>query len=63
MKIHLLPIVSQLHKNDVVNDETKLLLKGVSSFGTIQFTMSDLPHFYDADLSLILIQSGRNNFV
>ncbi len=58
MKIALLPIVSGLHNETNVNDETTKLLNEIKKLGNYEFIVSNPSNFYDADLSLILVQSG-----
>jgi len=58
MKIALLPIVSGLHNETNINDETTKLLNEIDKLGNYEFIVSNPSNFYDADLSLILVQSG-----
>lgn len=58
MNINVLPIVSKLHNGDIVNEETKQLLKEIERISDIRFHMTDKSHLYEADLALILVQSG-----
>lgn len=58
MKINILPIKSYLHNGDVISSETKKLLEEIESKSAISFAVTDTKEFYDADLSLILVQSG-----
>ncbi len=58
MKIHVLPIVSGLHQEDKINDETTRLLNEIESISDFTFSLSEIETFYNAELSLILVQSG-----
>ena len=58
MKINIFPIVSSLHEANRINKETKSLLDELSQNKDFELNISDVEHLYDADLSLILIQSG-----
>lgn len=58
MKIKILPIVSKLHNDVKINEETKKLLKTIEIIGNHSFEICDKEDFYDAELSLILVQSG-----
>lgn len=58
MKINIYPIVSSLHEKDRINKETLKLLKELEHLSNHTFEITDIDHFYNADLSLILIQSG-----
>lgn len=58
MLINILPIVSVLHKEGQIHKETNELLAEIIKHGSYEFRVSDINHFYDADLSLILVQSG-----
>ena len=58
MKINIFPIVSSLHKQDKINEQTKLLLEELFDLGNHEFNIVELDELYNADLSLILIQSG-----
>lgn len=58
MKINIYPIVSSLHQKDRINKETLKLLKELEKISNHIFEITDLDNFYNADLSLILVQSG-----
>ena len=58
MKVNIYPIVSSLHEQDRINSETKQLLKELENQSSHEFNVVSIEELYDADLSLILIQSG-----
>lgn len=58
MKINILPIKSPLHQLNEINKETEELLGEIKSYGEFTFQLTNIEDFYNADLSLILIQSG-----
>ena len=58
MKINIYPIVSSLHEHDRINNETQKLLNELESISSHTFNICNIDDFYNADLSLILIQSG-----
>lgn len=58
MKIAILPIVSSLHNDIVINEETSVLLKEIEKTGNLEFVISNKSNFYDENISLILVQSG-----
>ena len=58
MKINIYPIVSSLHEETRINDETQKLINELLEDSTYQFNIVDIDELYNADLSLILIQSG-----
>ena len=58
MKINIYPIVSSLHEQDRINSETKALLKEFEKQSLHEFKIVSIDELYNADLSLILIQSG-----
>ncbi|MFH0993472.1 MAG: hypothetical protein V1761_03885 [bacterium] len=58
MKINLLPIVSSLHVGTVINQQTQNLLREIEQQGDFAFFETAVEAFYDADLALILVQSG-----
>ncbi len=59
MKINIYPIVSSLHSKNVINQETRKLVLEIEekTKSEIKFT-DNFKELYEADLSLILIQSG-----
>ena len=58
MKVNIFPLVSSLHQQDVISDNTMLLLDELMQISDMEFNIVDVEHLYDCDLSLILIQSG-----
>lgn len=58
MKINIFPIVSSLHEKNRINNETQELLNELIENSYHTFNICDIDELYDADLSLILIQSG-----
>ena len=58
MKINIYPIVSSLHEKGRINDETQKLINELISESSHEFNIVDLDDLYNADLSLILVQSG-----
>ena len=58
MKVNIFPLVSSLHKLDVINDNTKVLLDELMKISDIEFDIVDVDKLYDCDLPLVLIQSG-----
>ena len=58
MVVNIYPIVSSLHKQDKINISTKKLLDELESLSSHKFNIVDIDDLYNADLSLILIQSG-----
>ena len=58
LKINIYPIVSSLHEETRINEETKKLINELLEDTEYLFNIVDIDELYDADLSLILIQSG-----
>mgnify|MGYP003300805164 CR=1 FL=1 len=58
MKINIFPIVSSLHQKERISYQTKCLLDELFLLGQHEFNIVDIDELYNADLSLILIQSG-----
>ena len=58
MKINIFPIVSSLHSQEVISNQTKELLEELKKESGHEINIVDASKLYDADLSLILIQSG-----
>ena len=58
MKVNIFPLVSSLHEQNKINENTQKLLNELMNISDINFHITDLEDFYDCDLPLILIQSG-----
>lgn len=58
MKVNIFPLVSSLHKQNQINENTKKLLNDLMNISDIEFQITSIDELYNCDLSLILIQSG-----
>ena len=58
MKVNVFPLVSSLHSQDKINENTKNLLSELMSVSDVEFNVTSLDDLYEGDLALILIQSG-----
>ena len=58
MKINIFPIVSSLHEKGRINTDTQILLNDLINKSNHEISIVDIDELYNADLSLILIQSG-----
>ena len=58
MKINIYPIVSSLHEESRINEETFKLLNELITNSNHQFNIVNIDELYNADLSLVLVQSG-----
>ena len=58
MKVNVFPLVSSLHSQDKINENTKNLLGELMSASDVEFKVTSLDDLYEGDLALILIQSG-----
>ena len=58
MKVNVFPLVSSLHSQDKINENTKNLLGELMNASDVEFNVTSLDDLYDGDLALILIQSG-----
>ena len=58
MKINIYPIVSSLHEETRINEETFKLLNELITNSNYQFNIVNIDELYNADLSLVLVQSG-----
>ena len=58
MKVNVFPLVSSLHSQDKINENTKNLLGELMSASDVEFNVTSLDNLYEGDLALILIQSG-----
>lgn len=64
-QINIYPIVSKLHQETIINNETNTLLEQLKQLGNFDIHITSLDNLYDADISLILVQSGgsERNFL
>ena len=58
MKVNIFPIVSSLHEETRINEQTEILLNELINASNHEFNIVGIDDLYNADLSLILIQSG-----
>ncbi len=58
MKINIFPIVSNLHEQNHINEETNNLLNYIKKELNADIFISNIDELYNSDLALILIQSG-----
>ena len=58
MKVNVFPLVSSLHSQDKINENTKNLLGELMSVSDVEFNVTSIDDLYEGDLALILIQSG-----
>ena len=58
MKINIYPIVSSLHEKGRINEDTQKLIDELIKESEHEFNIVSLDELYNADLSLILVQSG-----
>ena len=58
MKINIFPIVSSLHEKGRINADTQVLLNELIECSKHDFNICGINDLYNADISLILIQSG-----
>lgn len=58
MKVNIFPLVSNLHNQNKINENTQKLLNELMSISDIEFKITSINELYNCDLSLILIQSG-----
>lgn len=58
MKVNIFPLVSSLHNQNKINENTLKLINELMSISDIEFNISSIDELYNSDLSLILIQSG-----
>ena len=58
MKVNIFPLVSSLHKQNQINENTKKLLNELMNISDIEFQITSIDELYNCDLSLILIHSG-----
>lgn len=58
MKVNIFPLVSSLHNQTKINENTQNLLNDLTNESDIDFNITSVDELYNCDLSLILIQSG-----
>ena len=58
MKVNIFPLVSSLHNQNKINENTQNLLNELMTISDIEFNITSINDLYNCDLSLILIQSG-----
>ncbi len=58
MKVNIFPLVSCLHNQNKINENTQKLLNELINISDINFNITSIDELYNCDLSLILIQSG-----
>lgn len=58
MKINIYPLVSKLHEKNRIDLETNILLNELKKCSKHEFNIVSMDELYNADLSLLLIQSG-----
>ena len=58
MKVNIFPLVSSLHNQNKINENTLTLLNELMSISDVEFNISSIDELFNSDLSLILIQSG-----
>ena len=58
MKVNIFPLVSSLHDQNRINENTQVLLNELMNLSDISFQISTVEDLYNCDLSLILVQSG-----
>lgn len=63
MKINIFPLVSSLHVQHIIDENTQKLLDELMKLSDIDFCISSIDELYNCDLPLILIQSGGSEGV
>ena len=58
MKVNIFPLVSSLHNQNKINENTQNMLNELMSISDIEFNIVNIEELYNSDLALILIQSG-----
>ena len=58
MKVNIFPLVSSLHNQNKINENTQNMLNELMSISDIEFNIVNIDELYNSDLALILIQSG-----
>lgn len=58
MRVNIFPVVSSLHDQTIIGENTKKLLDELMTMSDIEFNITSIDNLYDCDVPLILIQSG-----
>ena len=58
MKVNIFPLVSSLHNQNKINENTQNMLNELMSISDIEFNIVNIEELYNSDLALLLIQSG-----
>ncbi len=58
MKANVFPLVSSLHNESKINENTERLLSELMGMSDVEFKITSIEELYQCDLPLILIQSG-----
>lgn len=58
MKVNVFPLVSSLHNESKINENTERLLSELMGMSDVEFKITPIEELYQCDLPLILIQSG-----
>lgn len=58
MKVNIFPLVSSLHDQNKINENTKNIINDLMNISDIEFNITNIDELYNSDLALILIQSG-----
>lgn len=58
MKINIYPIISPLHNQQVISKSSETLIKSIGESLDSSIGICDLENLYNADFSMILVQSG-----
>ncbi len=58
MRVNIFPVVSSLHDQTIIGENTQKLLDELMTMSDIEFNITSIDNLYDCDVPLILIQSG-----
>lgn len=58
MKVNIFPVVSGLHNQSIIGENTQKLLDELMKTSDIEFNITSIDELYNCDIALILIQSG-----
>lgn len=58
MKVNVFPLVSSLHNESKISENTERLLSELMGMSDVEFKITSIEELYQCDLPLILIQSG-----